>query len=267
MIRAIALAAIAAALLATPAGAVQAGPPYSVKECVQVVKKSPPLKGSTLAATVFCLRPSAIRTNATVTWTTCPTTPKGQGEGCAEGTFGVTFRSRGGIDLNRDVDSWGGESVPGAGIFSLPGMGRYSCTATYLDRDSGLKHSPYKKSVAVRDQGVGFAAVGTRIKVGWSVHPGERGPLGYNVDVKLGQPNTCIVGMGKTVEHLRAVWPGKTISTAAIQGKKTTITSSGKSSYSVPLPESEGFLPGVKLQATVRWTASTTIVSSLLKKI
>ena len=140
---------------------------------MQLEKKSPPLKGSTLAATVFCLRPSAIRTNATVTWTTCPTTPKGQGEGCAEGTFGVTFRSRSWDRSQPRRRLVGRRERPGGGVFSLPGTGKYSCTATYRDRDSGLQAQSYKKSVAVRDQGVGFAAVGNRIKIGWSVHPGR----------------------------------------------------------------------------------------------
>jgi len=265
--KAFGLLVIVAALLAGPAGAVQAGQPYSVKECVQLELKSPAFKRATLAATVQCVRPTVIRTSATVNWTTCPTTPKGQGEKCNEGSFGVTFRSRGRIDLNRDVDSWGGESRPGASLWSLPGTGTYKCEATALDRDLGFKDPSYAKTVAVRDQGAGFAVVGQRIKVGWSVHPGERGPMGYNADVKLGQFNTCVVGMGKTVEHLRAVWPGKTISPAAIQGKRMTISSSGASRYAIPLPESEGFLPGVKLQATVKWKASTTIVSALLKKL
>ncbi len=265
---AIACAGIAIGLIAEIASATPAGPPYSVKECVQVQKKSPGYKGSTPAAiTVQCVRPTVIRTSATVNWTTCPTTPKGQGEKCNEGSFGVTFRSRGGIDLNRDVDSWGGESLPGASIWSLPGTGTYRCTATARDRDRGFKDPPYTKSVAVRDQGVGFAVVGQRIKVGWSVHPGEKGPMGYNADVKLGQFDTCVVGMGKTVEHLRAVWPGKSISNASIQGKKTTISSTGTSRYALPLPESEGYLPGVKLQGTVKWTTSVTVVSALLKKL
>src|SRR4029077_15607066 len=97
----------AAGRLVPPAGAVKAGPPYSVKECVQLELKSPAFKRATLAATVQCVRPTVIRASATVKWPPCPTTPKGQGEKCNEGSFGVTFRSRGGIDLNRDVDSWG----------------------------------------------------------------------------------------------------------------------------------------------------------------
>ena len=237
----------------------------TVRECAKLERTASPFRGSLLAATVFCLRPSAIKTNARVTWTTCPTTPKGSGESCAEGNFSVSFRSTaasfgGGIGPL----PWGpGENVPGAGLWSLPGTGAYSCKATYLDRDSGIKNDPYTKSVAVRDQAVAFAAVGKRIKVAWSVHPGERGPLGPNAAVKLGQFDTCVVVVGIGPSFARTIWPGKVISPASIQGAKTNVTSSGMSNYSFPLPESEGFLPGVRLQAVVRWTSSATIVPAL----
>lgn len=238
--------------------------PPTVKECSDLTVKSPPLRGSRLAATVFCLRPASIRTNATMAWTTCPTTPKG--ESCAEGAVGVSFRSTGTSFGGRDADSWGGENFPGGGIFSLPGTGKYTCRAAYVGA-RGDKYAPYSKSVALRDQAAGFAAVGKSIKVATSIHPGERGPLGMNASVKLGLPNTCQVpGLPVGVDAVRQVWPGALVSTTALAGAKTTVTSSGKKTVSYPVPSSEGLEPGVKIQVTLRWTNTVVVIPALARR-
>ena len=248
-------------LVAAAAGhAVITGPP-TVAECTKLELKAPPLQGSKLAATVFCLRPASIHTAASVTWTTCPTTPIE--ETCAEGMFSVTFRSTG----TRDIDSWGGENVPGAGIFSMAGTGTYRCKAADIGRQHGrFVMRSYAKTLQMHDQAAGFAAVGKAIRVGTSIHPGERGPFGMNATVRLGQPNTCqIAALPPGVEALRLVWPGKTVSAASLAGASTTVASSGSFKRAFPVPHGEGLSPGVMIEATVRWS-STVVVGSALKR-
>jgi hypothetical protein len=252
---------VVALVMATAAAAhaVVVAPP-TVAECAQLQLKSPNFRGSRLAAAVFCLRPSSIQTTASVTWTTCPTTPIE--EPCAEGAFSVAFRSTG---KGADPDSWGGEDFPGAGLFSLPGTGTYSCKAADIDRQHGRTViRSYKKSLPLRDQAVGFAAVGKTVKVSTSVHPGQRGPLGVSANVRLGQPNTCqLAALPVSVEAARAVWPGKSVSAASLAGASTRVTSSGSFARAFPVNPSEGLSPGVKIQATVRWRSTIVIVPAL----
>ena len=66
------LAALVAASLSSGGAARSAA---TVRACAQLELKSPALRHSLRAATIFCLRPSSIRVHATYTWTTCPGTP------------------------------------------------------------------------------------------------------------------------------------------------------------------------------------------------
>lgn len=123
------------------------------------------------------------------------------------------------------------------------------------------------KSAALRDQAAGFAAVGKSIKVATSIHPGERGPLGLNASVKLGQANTCQVpGLPVGVDAVRQVWPGALVSARALAGTKTTATSSGKKTLSYPVPSSEGLEPGVKIQVALRWTNTVVVIPALTRR-
>jgi hypothetical protein len=204
---------------------------------------------------------------ASLSWTTCPTTPVT--ESCEEGSIDLAFRSTApgfGSGRARGPDSWGGEDYPGAGIFSLPGTGRYRCEGYYVDQQMGRTiYAQYATTVGVRDQAAGFAVVGKSIKVATSVHPGMRGALGPNADVKLGQADKCIhsaISIDPTA--VRALWPGKLVSVAALSGSRPTIVSSGSLSRSIPVPASEGLPPGVQIAETVRWT-STIVAASALK--
>jgi hypothetical protein len=259
--------ALAAVIVGVCAGGVSARaklPPPTVKECTDLVVKSPPFRGSRLASTVSCLRPTSIRTSATMAWTTCPTTPKG--ESCAEGAVGVSFRSTGAGFGGKDADSWGGENFPGGGIFALPGTGTFTCRATYVGAQ-GDKYAPYSTNVKLRDQAAGFAVVGSSIKVATSIHPGHRGALGLNASVKLGQPNTCQVpGLPVAMDAVRQLWPGALVSATALAGTKTTVTSSGKKTLSYPVSSSEGLEPGVKIQVTLRWTNAVAVIPALTRR-
>jgi hypothetical protein len=237
-------------------------------ECTQLVVKSPAFRGSRLAATIACLRPASIRTTASVKWTTCPTTPID--EPCAEGIMAVTFRSKvpAGRDLGDVTDSWGGEDFPGAGIFSLPGAGTYRCTAEDIDRQQGrFVMRSYTKSLALRDQAVGFAAVAKAIRVATSIHPGLRGPYGVNANVRLGQPNTCqLSAIPVGIESVRAGWPGKVIAATVFAGSSTSVSSSGSFARSYPVPSSEGLSPGVRIEATIRWSSTIVVVPALKRR-
>jgi hypothetical protein len=255
----------ACVLTATPAlGGSGAAP--TVRACAQLQLKSPGFRRSRLAATVFCLRPASIRATASMSWTTCPTTPVA--EACEEGEVDVSFRSTASgfaSDPGKGPDSWGGENYPGAGMYSLPGIGRYRCEGYSVDRQQGRTvYGRFVTTKAVRDEAAGFAAIGRSIKVATSVHPGRRGPLGLTADVRLGQPGKCIlsaVPIGPAA--LRTFWPGKTVSVAALSGSRATIRSSGSLTRAIPLPVSEGYSPGVQIQATVRWTSTVVTVSAL----
>ena len=238
----------------------------TIKKCARLQLKAAPFRHSLLAATVFCLRPRSIRTTTEFTWTTCPTTPVD--EACEEGRINLTFRSTApgfGKGRAQSPDSWGGENYPGAGLFSLPGTGTYRCEGYNVDRQQGRTvYGDYTTTQAVRDQAAGFAAVGKQIKVATSVHPGERGPLGQNADVKLGQPGKCMLaGIPIGPDAVRAAWPGKLVSVAVLSGASATIRSSGSLSRSYPVPPSEGASPGVMIEGTVRWTSTVVAVSAL----
>ncbi len=254
------VAAIGAAVAAAASHASIAAAP-TVAECAQLQLKSPAFRHSRLAATVFCLRPTSIRSTASLTWTTCPTTPIA--EPCAEGVVSVSFRST--PSGATEPGSLGGENFPGAGIFALRGTGVYSCKATDIDRQGGRTVvRSYSKTLPLRDQAVGFAAVGKKVKVTTSIHPGFQGPLGENASVRLGQPNTCqLAGLPIGAEPVRAAWPGTTFSTAALGSISTRVTSSGTFPRSFPVSPSEGLSPGVKIEGQVKWSSTIVIVPAL----
>ena len=244
------------------------GPKPTVRECAQLQLKARVFRRSRAAATVFCLRPASIRTTASLTWTTCPTTPVE--EACEEGSIDVSFRSTASgfaSDPGNGPDSWGGENYPGAGIYSLPGTGRYRCEGYSVDRQQGrIVYARYTTTQTVRDQAAGFAVMGKSIKVATSVHPGRRGPLGIGADVRLGQQGKCIVsGIPIGPAAVRTLWPGKLVPVAALSGSRPTVASSGRLSNSIPVPASEGLAPGVQIQETVRWS-STVVAASALKR-
>ncbi len=204
---------------------------------------------------------------AALSWTTCPTTPVS--EACEEGSIDLSFRSTApgfGSGRAREPDSWGGENYPGAGIYSLPGTGQYRCEGYYVDRQMGRTiYAQYATTVRVHDQAAGFAVVGKTVKIATSVHPGERGPLGPNADVQLGQPDKCIrsaITVGPAA--VRTLWPGKFVSVAALSGSSPKISSSGSVSRSIPVPASEGLPAGVQIDETVRWS-STVVAASAIK--
>jgi hypothetical protein len=257
------VAAIAMAVSAAAAAGdavIAAPPPPTVAECAQLQLKSPKLRGSRIAATVFCLRPASIRTTASLTWTTCPTTPIA--EPCSEGVVSVSFKSAG---KGANPDSWGGEDFPGAGLFSLPGTGTYRCKASDIDRQVGrIVLRSYTKTLPLRDQAVGFAAVGNAIKVATSIHPGFRGPFGQNANVRLGQPDTCeLSGLAVGGDAVRATWPGGTFTAASLGSVSTRVTSSGNITRSFPVNPGEGLSPGVKIRHTVRWSSTVVVVPAL----
>ena len=235
-----------------------------MKDCVQLERKAPSLRGSVLAATVFCLRPTSIRVTESVKWTTCPTTP--QTESCPEGTNSAGFHSTG-FGFAGEPEVWSGETYPGAGIFGLPGKGAFRCDGYYVDRQHGrLIYDRHRTTLALKDQAAGFAVVGNTIKVATSLHPGWHGPLGRSADVKLGQPNKCIfVGLPIAPDAVRTLWPGRSRSAASLAGASTTVSSAGTLSRSVPVPPLFGLGENVKLQITVSWT-STIVVGSALKR-
>lgn len=236
----------------------------TVKECTQLELAS--FGGNRLAATVVCLRPTSLRTTASVKWTTCPTTPKE--DVCAEGAIELTFRSTGtGFGPARAPDSWGRERIPGGAIYSLPGIGRYTCEAHSVDRTNGLRrYAVHTKMVAVRDQAVGFAARGKGIVVASSVHPGRRGPLDVNADAKLGRSSTCRVGVPIGVEFVRSLWPGASFPPGTFAGTATRLSSSGTVTRAITGPDSEGLPPGVELQARVRWSSTVVVVPALWRR-
>ena len=252
-----AVAVFAAAVVsAAPSAAVAP----TVAECAQLQLKSPAFQKSRLAATVFCLRPASIRSTASLTWTTCPTTPIA--ETCAEGVVSVTFRSAAAAGA---PDSLGGENFPGAGIFSLRGTGVYRCKASDIDRHGGRTViRSYTKTLPLRDQAVGFAALGKGVVVATSIHPGFHGPLGENASVRLGQPNACrLAGLPVGVEAVREAWPGTGFKMTALESLSTRVTSSGSVPRSFPVPTSEGLSPGVKIEGQVKWSSTIVVVPAL----
>jgi hypothetical protein len=255
----VAAMAMAISVAAASGEAVIAAPP-TVAECAKLQLKSPTLRGSQLAATVFCLRPASIRTSSSLTWTTCPTTPIA--EPCAEGAISVSFRSTG---KGMNPDSWGGEDFPGAGLFSLPGTGTYRCKASDIDRQVGrMVLRSYTKTLPLRDQAVGFAAVGKRIKITTSIHPGSRGPFGQNANVRLGQPDTCqLSGLPVGAEAVRATWPGGTVTVASLGSSSTRVATSGSYVRSFPVNPALGLSPGIKIRYIVRWSSKIVVVPAL----
>jgi hypothetical protein len=252
------VALLAAALTASGSARTTA----TVKACAQLELKSPSLRRSLRAATIFCLRPTAIRVRATYSWTTCPGTPVE--ETCQEGTNQLVFQSTG--SSPGSMDSWGGENYPGVGLFSLPGRGTFTCESYSLDRRHNVKYAKHTKTVAVRDQAASYAASGAGIRVGTSLHPGMRGPLGVNASVRLGQPSTCgLAGLPATPEAARAYWPGKVVPVASLWGSAPVVTSTGSLTRSVPLPVSEGYAPTAKLRGTVRWSLRVASSSALVR--
>lgn len=257
---------VAVAALAAGTGALardQAGP--TVSACARLELGSPSLRHSLTAASVFCLRPSSIRTTASVKWTTCPSTPLD--EACEEGTISVSFHSTApgfSSDPGGGPDSWGGENYPGAGIYSLPGSGTYRCEGYSVDRQQGRTvYARHTATLPLRDQAAGFAAVGSKIVVTTSVSPGQRSRLGQAAAVRLGQPNSCILSqlpIGPAA--VRAAWPGKPVSVASLGGSSTTVSSSGTLARSFPLG-GIGATPGVRISGTVRWTSTVVVVSAL----
>jgi len=254
------VAAIVAAAAAAAGQALVVAPP-TVAECARLQLKATPFQGSRLAATVFCLRPASIRTTASVSWTTCPTTPAE--EPCAEGVVRVSFRS--GTGSSGDPDSWGGENFPGAGLFALLGTGVYRCEARDIDRQIGRTViRSYSKTLPLRDQAVGFAAVGKAVKVATSIHPGFRGPFGENASVRLGQADTCqLPGLPVGADPVRAVWPGKSVSVASLGGASIRVVNAGSFARSFPARPPEDYSPGVKVQETVQWSNSIVVVPAL----
>jgi hypothetical protein len=255
-------AAIVVAAAAAASNASTATAP-TVAECAQLQLKSPAFQKSRLAATVFCLRPTSIHSTASLTWTTCPSTPIA--EPCAEGVVSVSFRS---AAAPGEPDSLGGENFPGAGIFALRGTGTYRCKASDIDRQVGRTVlRSYTKTLPLRDQAVGFAAVGKKVKVTTSIHPGFRGPFGENASVRLGQPNTCqLAGLPVAVEAVRVAWPGTGFKTAALGSFSTRVTSSGTYPHSFPVSPSEGLSPGVKIEGQVKWSSTIVIVPALKRR-
>ena len=235
----------------------------TVKACAQLELKSPALHHSLRAATIFCLRPSAIRVRATYTWTTCPGTPVE--EACQEGTNQLIFNS---TSANPNlIDSWGGENYPGVGLFSLPGTGTFTCESHSVDRQNGrIEYAKHTKKIAVRDQAASYAASGAGIRVGTSLHPGMRGPLGVNASVRLGQPNTCgFAGLPVSPDAARSYWPGKVVPVASLWGSTPVVTSTGSLTKVVPLPVSEGYAPTAKLRGTVHWSLRVASFSALVR--
>jgi hypothetical protein len=254
------VAAMAVAVGVASGDAVIAAAPPTVAQCAQVQLKSPTLRGSRIAATVFCLRPASIRTTASATWTTCPSTPIA--EPCAEGVVSVSFSSTG---KGATTDSWGREDFPGAGLFSLSGTGSYRCKASEIDRQVGrVVLRSYTKALPLRDQAVGFAAVGNGIKVATSIHPGYRGPLGQTANARLGRSDTCrLSGLPVGADGVRATWPGATFAVASLGSASTRITSSGNITRSFPVDPAWGLSPGVKIRHTVRWSSTVVVVPAL----
>ena len=253
------VALVAASLSATSSARSAA----TVRACAQLELKSPSLRHSLRAATIFCLRPSSIRVHATYTWTTCPGTPVE--EACQEGTNELTFRS---TSSSPDVtDSWGGEDFPGVGLFSLPGVGTFTCESHSVDRQNGrLEYAKHTKKVAVRDQAASYAASGSGIRVGTSLHPGLRGPLGANASVRLGQPNTCgIAGLPVSTDAARSWWPGKVVPVSSLWGSAPVVASTGTLTKTLPLPVSEGYAPTAKLRGTVSWSLRVASSSALVR--
>ncbi|MGN6798060.1 MAG: hypothetical protein ACTHKS_07915 [Gaiellaceae bacterium] len=235
----------------------------TVKACAQLELTSPALHHSLRAATIFCLRPSSIRVRATYTWTTCPGTPVE--EACQEGTNQLIFTS---TSANPNlIDSWGGENYPGVGLLSLPGTGTFTCESHSVDRQQGRTvYAKHTKKVAVHDQAAAYAATGGGIKVGTSLHPGMRGPLGANASVRLGQPNTCgFAGLPATPDAARSYWPGKVVPVASLWGPTPVVTSTGTLTKVVPLPASEGYAPTARLRGTVHWSLRVASFSALVR--
>jgi hypothetical protein len=253
---------VTATAVATAAGHASVGAAPTVAECAELQLKSPAFQKSRLAATVFCLRPTSIRSTASLSWTTCPTTPIA--EPCAEGVVSVSFRSTP-LGAAGEPDSLGGENFPGAGIFALRGTGVYRCKASDIDRQAGRTViRSYAKTLPLRDQAVGFAAVGEKVKVTTSIHPGFRGPFGENASVRLGQPDTCqLAGLPIGTQPVRASWPGTTFKPAALTSISTRITSSGTIPRSLPVSRSEGLSPGVKIEGQVKWSSTVVVVPAL----
>lgn len=239
--------------------------PPTVAECAELRLKSPSLRGSRLAATVFCLRPASIRSTASLTWTTCPTTPIA--EPCSEGVVSVSFRSTP-LGAGGAPDSLGGEKFPGAGIFALRGTGVYRCKASDIDRQVGRTVvRSYTKTLPLRDQAVGFAAVGKKVKVTTSIHPGFRGPFGENAGVRLGQPGTCqLARLPVGTGAVRAVWPGTTFAPSDLASSSTRITSSGTLPRSFPVSRSAGLSPGVQIDGQVKWSSTVVAVPALKRR-
>jgi len=237
----------------------------TVAECARLASTTPTFRHSLAAETVFCLRPSSIRTAATVQWTTCPSTPIEQP--CEEGMISVTFRSTAAgftSDPGGGPDSWGGEDFPGAGIYSLPGTGSYRCEGYTVDRRQGRTvYGKHTAALALRDQAAGFAAVGGKIMVATSVSPGQRSRLGRAAAVQLGEPQACVLSqlpIGPT--GIRAGWPGKLVSVASLAGSSTTVSSSGTVAHSFPIVG--GVASGAtRMSYTVRWSSAVTAVPAL----
>lgn len=254
---------VTALLAATLSAAGSARTTATVRACAQLELKSPALRHSLRAATIFCLRPSSIRVHASYAWSTCPGTPVE--EACQEGTNRLVFQS---TSANpNSIDSWGGENYPGVGLFSLPGTGTFTCESHSVDRQHGhIEYAKHTKSVAVRDQAASYAASGTGIRVGTSLHPGMRGPYGANASARLGQPNACgLAGLPVSPEAARSYWPGKVVPLASLWGAAPVVTSTGSLTKSVPLPVSEGYAPTARLRGTVHWSLRVASFSALVR--
>jgi hypothetical protein len=64
---------------------------------------------------------------------------------------------------------------------------------------------------------------------------------------------------------VRTLWPGKLVSVASLSGSGPSTASSRSFSRSIAIPAAEGS-PGVKIQASVRWSSSVVAVSALKRE-
>jgi hypothetical protein len=181
-----------------------------------------------------------------------------------EATVRVNFRS-GKAAPAPSPERWGGENLPGAGIFAVRGTGTYACKAQEIDRQHGrVVTRSYARTLPLRDVAAGLAVMGKTIRVATSIDPGRHGPLGQQASVRLGQPQTCeFAALPSGPSGVRAVWPGARFSLASFRGTSTTFTSSGTHPRSLPVPASAGYAPGTKLDLQVTWSSTVVVVPAL----
>jgi hypothetical protein len=217
-----------------------------------------------IATIMNCLSPKSIVVTGALSWTDCPSAPPG--DTCDKGVVTVSFHSTAaGFQLAPGLvqpEPWGGTlgSVTGVltgpfwSAFGLPGTGSFHCEARQVDQATNSESLDYSRTIPLRDQGAGFAVVGSAIRVSTSLYPGMRGPYGHNAD-RLFAAATCrLPAFRPSAAAARGLWPGKLVPAGSLLGASPVVRISGTQKHTIPAPNGSWF--GTRIDLTYRWSAT-----------